>query len=87
MIRARVTSKGQVTVPVTIRRMLNLQPGDDLIFNLDINGGITIRGLGRKQLTELYGSLSSNRPYPGKMEVREEVADKLAIQTLNKGKE
>lgn len=28
MLRARLTSKGQITIPVTVRRMLNLQPGD-----------------------------------------------------------
>jgi len=67
--------------------MLNLQPGDDLIFNSGPNGEVNVRALKRKRLTELYSSLPANRPYPGKMEVREEVADILARQILDKGKE
>ncbi|MFZ5899688.1 MAG: AbrB/MazE/SpoVT family DNA-binding domain-containing protein, partial [Bacillota bacterium] len=27
MLRTRLTSKGQVTIPVIVRRKLNLQPG------------------------------------------------------------
>jgi AbrB family looped-hinge helix DNA binding protein len=31
-VRAKVTSKGQVTIPVSIRRQLGLKPGDHLRF-------------------------------------------------------
>ena len=87
MIRARLTSKGQVTIPVIVRRKLNLQPGDELVFDLDPGGEVKIRVLRRKRLTELYASLPAKRPYPGKAEVREEVAGGLARQILDKGKE
>jgi len=42
--RARVTSKGQVTVPRDIRRLLGVQSGDSLIFQADENG-VRIRPL------------------------------------------
>ncbi|AFV12678.1 looped-hinge helix DNA binding domain, AbrB family [Thermacetogenium phaeum DSM 12270] len=87
MLRARLTSKGQVTIPVIVRRKLNLQPGDELVFDLDPGGEVKIRVLKRKRLTELYASLPAKRPYPGKAEVREEVAGGLARQILDKGKE
>jgi AbrB family looped-hinge helix DNA binding protein len=32
--RARVTSKGQVTVPVEVRRSLGIEEGDTLVFEL-----------------------------------------------------
>lgn len=32
---AQITSKGQVTIPVSIRRRLNLRPGDALQFDED----------------------------------------------------
>ena len=35
---ARVTSKGQVTVPVEIRRALGIETGDDLHFDLEPGG-------------------------------------------------
>lgn len=87
MLRARLTSKGQITIPVAVRRKLNLQPGDELLFDLRPEGEVKIRVLKRKRLTELYASLPAKRPYPGKTEVREEVATELARQVLAKGKE
>ena len=35
---ARITSKGQVTVPRDIRRLLGLKTGDSLIFQADEQG-------------------------------------------------
>ncbi len=32
VVRAKVTSKGQVTIPVSIRKRLGLKPGDHLRF-------------------------------------------------------
>ncbi|HHW41670.1 MAG TPA: AbrB/MazE/SpoVT family DNA-binding domain-containing protein [Syntrophomonadaceae bacterium] len=87
MLRARLTSKGQVTIPVIVRRKLNLQPGDELVFDLGPDGEVKVRALKRKRLTELYASLPAKRPYPGKAEVREEVAGGLARQILGKEKE
>lgn len=31
----RMTSKGQVTIPIEIREQLGLEPGDELIFTVD----------------------------------------------------
>jgi antitoxin PrlF len=36
--RARITSKGQITVPREIRRLLGVRPGDGLIFESDDSG-------------------------------------------------
>ncbi len=32
---ARITSKGQVTIPLAVRRALGLGPGDQLVFEID----------------------------------------------------
>ncbi len=34
MVKARLTSKGQITVPKAIRERLGVQPGDDLLFDI-----------------------------------------------------
>jgi AbrB family looped-hinge helix DNA binding protein len=38
MIEAKLTSKGQITIPREIRRMLNLKSGDQLSFNISEHG-------------------------------------------------
>jgi antitoxin PrlF len=36
--RAKVTSKGQITIPAEIRRQLDLEPGDNVYFTLSKTG-------------------------------------------------
>jgi AbrB family looped-hinge helix DNA binding protein len=83
MLRAKVTSKGQITVPIAVRRRLNLEAGDDLLFEME-QGEIKVRALKRKKLTEFYASLPATRPYPGKGQVRQEVAEEMARRVLKK---
>lgn len=40
--QARITSKGQITIPRDIRRVLGVQPGDRLMFESN-NGGVQVR--------------------------------------------
>ncbi|HEY6305934.1 MAG TPA: AbrB/MazE/SpoVT family DNA-binding domain-containing protein [Candidatus Angelobacter sp.] len=40
--QAKITTKGQITVPLAVRRALGVQPGDKLLFETD-NGGIRVR--------------------------------------------
>jgi len=40
--QGKITSKGQVTVPVAIRRLLGVHPGDTLLFMTD-KGGVRIK--------------------------------------------
>ena len=42
-IRAKVTSKGQVTIPVEVRKCLGIQPGDNLIFEAEEGGFRVVR--------------------------------------------
>ena len=39
---ARVTSAGQITVPIEIRRLLNLKAGDKILFTQNDNGEVVI---------------------------------------------
>lgn len=36
---SRITAKGQVTIPVAVRRALDLDVGDEVIFELDPQSG------------------------------------------------
>jgi AbrB family looped-hinge helix DNA binding protein len=77
MVRTRVTSKGQVTVPAEVRRLLGLEPGDDLIFELE-QGEVRVRALHRRRLSEFRGVLPATRPFPGLNEIRRETGRNLA---------
>ena len=39
---ARVSANGQITVPVEIRRLLNLKEGDKVLFIQKDNGEVTV---------------------------------------------
>ena len=43
MIRAKLTSKGQITIPVAVRHKLDLQPGDELLFEFDRDDEVKLR--------------------------------------------
>ncbi len=42
MTKAKVTSKGQITIPKEVRERLGLRPGDEVEF-VESDGGIGIR--------------------------------------------
>jgi len=40
---AKISSKGQVTVPIAIRKALNVKPGDYLIWDVADSGTVVVR--------------------------------------------
>ncbi len=67
---AKITSKGQVTIPVRIRQAMDLEPGDDLRFILEPDG-LRVRVIKQARLSDLFASLPATRPYPGKAAIRQ----------------
>lgn len=65
MAEAAMTSKGQVTIPVEIRRQMNLGPQDKVVFTLLPNGTTIMRAKNRPIKT-LAGSLKSKKRVPVK---------------------
>jgi len=55
---ARITSKGQITVPREIRRALGVGPGDKLLFEKD-RGGIHVRPVRTKSPFEKYRGIGT----------------------------
>jgi AbrB family looped-hinge helix DNA binding protein len=55
---ARITSKGQITVPDEIRRTLGVQPGDRLLFEKDASG-VRVRPLRTKSPFEKYRGIGT----------------------------
>jgi AbrB family looped-hinge helix DNA binding protein len=76
MYKAKITGKGQVTLPKEVREKLDVSYGDHLVF--DTSGkDIILKSFKQARLTDLYRSLPATRPYPGKEEIRREVAEAM----------
>lgn len=45
MDTARVSSKGQVTIPLRVRRALGIGEGDVLVFTVGVQGKVTLQRL------------------------------------------
>ena len=58
MPSATVTSKGQITIPVEVRRQLGLQPGSRLTFEATADGGYTIHAEG-STIRDLKGAVQA----------------------------
>jgi AbrB family looped-hinge helix DNA binding protein len=57
MSTTTVTSKGQVTIPVEVRKHLKLKPGDKIDFQIEENGTARIFPFSRK-VSDVYGLLA-----------------------------
>ena len=84
MSTARVTSKGQVTIPVDVRQALGISQGDALVFDVTSDRSVNLKVVKRKRLSDLFGALPATRPFPGKAEVREEVGQELGKRLRGK---
>jgi AbrB family looped-hinge helix DNA binding protein len=82
LVRARLTSKGQLTVPIEIRRRYGLDTGDEVEFVAEQKGAYLVP-IKRKGLMDLYGVLRATRPWPG-MERARAIAGKKRGAELEK---
>jgi AbrB family looped-hinge helix DNA binding protein len=78
---ARVTTKGQVTIPIEIRKALDIRTGDQLLFELLDSCEARVRVVKNKSLMDLYGILPATRPFPGKEAIRDDVGKMLGGHT------
>lgn len=58
---AKVSSNGQITVPVEIRRKLNIKEGDKIIFLENANGDIILQNSSGIAIREAQSSLKDVR--------------------------
>ncbi len=57
MVTASLTSKGQITIPKSIRESLRVSTGDKISFVLSEDGEVILRPLSKKA-TEVFGLLA-----------------------------
>lgn len=80
MPRATITSKGQITLPKTIRDRLGLSPGDQVDFRIDDDGTISVVSVKRSAL-RLHGVIRSDTAEPFSIEEMDRaMADRVAAE-------
>jgi len=72
MSEARMTSKGQITVPKDVRLKLNLKPGDRVLFIVEDDGAVRMR-VANRDISSLAGIL----PPPKRKATLEEIEESI----------
>jgi antitoxin PrlF len=72
MSEARMTSKGQITVPRDVRLKLNLKPGDRVLFIVEDDGAVSMRAANR-DISSLIGIL----PPPKRKATLDEIEESI----------
>ncbi len=81
MVKATLTSKGQLTIPKEVRERLGLRSGDRISFEFE-EDSVRLRIERRRGLAELKGSLPTTREYPGKEAERRAAREQAAKEVL-----
>jgi antitoxin PrlF len=84
MLKAKITYKGQITLPKPVRDALTLKEGDSVVFTVKDDQAI-LKPLKKKTLSEFFGAMKAPRAYPGITEIRKEVRQKIAERHAGKG--
>lgn len=62
LLSGKLTSKGQLTIPIELRRQLNIEEGDRLEFILDDSGNISsVKPVKKKSILDVVGRLKSDQ--------------------------
>ena len=56
--QSKITSKGQITIPIEVRRLLGLRAGDHLVFESDSNG-VRIRPIRGESVFAKYSGIGN----------------------------
>jgi AbrB family looped-hinge helix DNA binding protein len=56
--QAKITSKGQITVPIEVRRLLGVREGDRLLFESD-SDGVHMRPVRNRSVLEKYRGIGT----------------------------
>lgn len=80
MVVVKVTSKGQLTLPVEIRRKLNIKPGDEVTVEILDEDSAQLKITKPPSLPSLYGALPTDKTPHDKKDIRRQVGEHLGQQ-------
>ncbi len=81
-LESRMTSKGQVTVPVEIRRKLGLTTRDHVVFEVDGNA-VRIRAAASEGLRAGYGAVTAPLTNETFQSIRDQMEEEISQEVLS----
>jgi|SRR5680860_262066 len=84
---SRISSRGQIVIPMEIRKRLGIGEGDHLTFIAEQNGEVKVEAVKSQRITELFGILKINKSFRPVDEIRKEAFEKMAQRELKDGEE
>jgi len=69
MSTATITSKGQITIPASVREEFGLSAGDKLLF-IPQGNSLLVVPVKRRPISDFYGIFASDKPLPEMSELR-----------------
>jgi len=80
MATSIVTSKGQITVPIEVRKQMGLRIGDQLVFTKVPGTGTYALSRKTRSIKSLIGMFKSNKPAPTIEQIDEAIGEQIAIE-------
>ena len=84
---SRVSSRGQIVIPIEIRKPLSLTEGDELPFILNKDGEVKGEVVKKQNLSDLVGIIKIKKSFKPVDEIRKEVYKNMAEKELRDGEE
>jgi AbrB family looped-hinge helix DNA binding protein len=82
MKTAKVTYKGQITIPKAVREALDIADGDSVMITVRGDHAI-LQPVRKKPLLEFFGAFPATKPYPGSEAVRKKVRETRAKKRIS----
>ena len=76
-VTAKICPQGQITVPVQIRRVLDVKEGDSVGFEVSNDGRVTVIGIKKRTISSIIGLLPVDHDLPDIGTLREYAAEEL----------
>ena len=79
--KTKITGKGQIQLPVRIRRAIGAKNGDEILFKLTDKGDILVELIKKRRISDFAGTLPVKKPFPGideeEKNTRQIIAEKM----------
>ena len=83
-VTSKVSSKGQIVVPLEMRKQLDIKEGDSLKFTVKDNGDIGVEVIKRNSILDLFGSIQPHGDTSNFEKIRTEAKEERNEEIIRK---